>query len=381
MRVLFLLDEIFATRERPLIERLEVGLADDGVRIVRAVPDTLGDTAPGGFFVETASFALKGLALSRKSRARRLVDLVRGNEKRPIDIVHVMGGAAWLFAADVARLVGAPLALELWRTGLAPRAKALRALLTPTTRLAALCPDDGTVQELQAAGLGDIASLTPWGVHIPEDERSVLPPDLAASIVVVGSGRDARALITAMEGIAKAIPSSNDARVCIDADAARRARLWPVLERLGLTERCSLIEGIESRRDLALMSDVLLVPEALGEHRTIILDAMGAGMAVVAAPDRCVSWLIDGTTAKLVRNPHGSGAHAPSPTADDWDAAISQILLNPEAGRALGHSAREYVREHRRASAHVAAVMAAYASLTGAETPNEAGPAQGQRVP
>ncbi|MCC6833323.1 MAG: hypothetical protein IT200_18460, partial [Thermoleophilia bacterium] len=99
MRVLFLLDEVFATRERPLIERLEVGLADDGVRVIRAVPDTLRDAPPGGFFVETASFALRGLVVSRRARAQRLLDQVGTGPDKPIDVIHAMGGAAWAFAA------------------------------------------------------------------------------------------------------------------------------------------------------------------------------------------------------------------------------------------------------------------------------------------
>lgn len=373
MRVLFILDEVFATRERPLIERLEVGLADEGVRVVRSVPETLHDAPAGGIFVETATFNLRGLVVSREARARRFLERVRGSDDRVIDIVHALGGSAWAFAAMVARLAGAPLALEVWRAGLAGRARAVRTALGGVTPLLLLCPDESTRKEFDAAGLGEMARLTPWGVHVPELERSPFAADVATSLFVVGSGRDAGAFAAAMEGVSRAIPQSSDAHLYIDADAARRARIWPVLRRQGLTERASIIDGLEARRDLSLMGDVLIVPEALGEHRTIMLDAMGAGMAVLAAADPRVSWIVGGVTARTVGGGAEPGAPARPATADDWARAVREVVMVPATGRALGASARAYVQENRRASAHIAAVMGVYASLTGASTAGSIG--------
>ncbi len=373
MRVLFLLDEVFATRERPLIERLEVGLADEGVRVVRAVPDSLREAQAGGFFVQTATFTLAGMPLSRQARVRRLLDQVSGADDRPIDVVHVMGGAAWGFAATAARLAGAPLVLEVWRAGLAGRVRAVRTALGGASPLIALCPDEGTHGELGAAGLGDIARVAPWGVHVTERERPAFSADVATSIFMVGSGRDARAFSACMEGLVRAIPNSSDARVYLDADAARRSRLWPVLRRLNLTDRVSLIDALEARRELVLVGDALLVPEAVGEHRTIVLDAMGAGMAVLAAYDARIAWMLDGVTARLVGATVPAGAPPGPASADAWADAIRDLVLNPEAGRALGRSARVHVQEHRRASAHVAAVMGVYSSLAGATTAGSIG--------
>jgi len=373
MRVLFLLDEVFATRERPLIERLEVGLADEGVRVVRAVPDSLRETQPGGFFVETATFTLAGMPLSRQARVRRFLEEVSGASDRPIDVVHAMGGAAWGFAATAARLAGAPLVLEIWRAGLGGRVRAVRTALGGASPLVALCPDEGTQKELEGAGLGDIARLAPWGVHVTDRERPAFSADVASSVFVVGSGRDARAFAACMEGLARAIPNSSDARVYLDADAARRSRVWPVLRRLNLTDRVSLIDALEARRELVLMGDALLAPEALGEHRTIVLDAMGAGMAILTAYDARITWIIDGVTARQVGVPVPAGAQPGQPSPEAWATALRDLVLNPEAGRALGQSARAHVQEHRRASAHIAAVMGVYSSLAGAATAGSIG--------
>ena len=47
MRVLILADGLFATRERALLSRLEVGLADEGVRVVQATPEDVPASAAG----------------------------------------------------------------------------------------------------------------------------------------------------------------------------------------------------------------------------------------------------------------------------------------------------------------------------------------------
>lgn len=360
MRVLLILDEVFATRERPLIERLEIGLADEGVRLVRALPDTLDDPPSGGLFVEVAGYASRGLALSRRARARRLLERVSPGVDRPIDVVHALGGAAWAFAAEVATLAGVPLLVEAWRAGLAARIKSIRAALPEAIALRALCPDEHALSELASEGLSGLARATPWGVLAADEDRAILPPDIAPALVLVGSGRDSRAMTIALEGLVDAIPPSSEARLFIDSDAARKARLWSAISRLGLSERTSLVPGLEAHRELTLLGDVLLVPESLGEHRTILLDAMGSAMAVIAAADPRISWLIDGVTACIVG---GSGT---PPGPPEWAEAIRRTVLAPDLGRALGCSARGHVRENCRATAHISAVMAVYDEVTAA---------------
>ncbi|MCA9288671.1 MAG: hypothetical protein KDA05_08805 [Phycisphaerales bacterium] len=356
MRVLFLVDGSFAARERAMLERLHVGLADEGVRIVHAVPQTLDDVPASSFFVETVGYALRGLRFSRRSRAQQLVDRIVGGPDRPIDVVHVFGESAWWLGLEIARLCGAPLALEAWRAGLVGRVRSLRASAAGGVAVGVMCPDGAGVAEYEQAGLGDAAIPAFWGVHVQEDERSILGEAVAASIVVAGSGADAKAMASAMDGVARALGPSNDARLVVDAGAARRAGLWKVLQQRGLTERASLIEDVEANRALVLYGDVLLVPEALGERRTIVLDAMGAGMAVLAAGDPHGSWVVDGETGRVVRTDADAGAA--------WGEAVAGVLGDVGRARALGRRAREVVGERFRASGQVAAVMAAYERLT-----------------
>ena len=82
---------------------------------------------------------------------------------------------------------------------------------------------------------------------------------------------------------------------------------------------------------------------------------MAHGMAVVAATDPKVSYLIDQTSAKLVM------LHS----AEGWATAINQMLDTPAQADALAASALTHVRQHHRVYDQVRGVLDAYATLTG----------------
>lgn len=88
----------------------------------------------------------------------------------------------------------------------------------------------------------------------------------------------------------------------IDADAAGHASVGPVIARLGLTDRVSQVPNIDADRLPALQADALIVPEAVGEHRSIMLDAMASGVLVLAHEDPLVGMLRDGQTSLCVRH-------------------------------------------------------------------------------
>src|SRR5213595_3029987 len=97
LRVLILADEFFASRERGLLTRLEVGLADEGVRVIHAVPEGTKTEAPGGVFSRVLTYSPKTLILTRSLAVRKLgraiADMDETEEPGDIDIIHVFGGS------------------------------------------------------------------------------------------------------------------------------------------------------------------------------------------------------------------------------------------------------------------------------------------------
>lgn len=356
MRVMILADDFFASRERSLLARLEIGLADEGVRLIHAVPNTHGD-APVGVYSKTITYSPRTLALTRPLAVRSIARGVRELDERgedEVDLIHVFGGSAWLLGQDLAAELDAALILEVWRSGLVPRARELRRQGEAEPLL--LAPDETIERALVDGATGELTvRLATWGVHAPPMPRPPAPADRARTIMVVGSGRDERSLLAAIEGIGQAAKQRGDVLIFCDAVAARRADVWPLARKHGLLDRLTLIEELEARRDLLLEGDVLVLPEAKGEQRTVLLEAFGAGMVVLAARDPMVSALRDGQTARLIEKPE--------PAA--WRDAVLSVLGDPMQLASLTRQAHEFVRQYRRASDHVRQVLSAYEWVAG----------------
>lgn len=345
---------MFASRERTLLARLEIGLADEGESVLQALPRQVLATLEPGVFARSLAYSTRTFFLTRRLAVRRLAQSVRDilrDEVGGIDVVHVFGGSAWGLAGELAGELKAALAVEVWRFGLCERA-AREWDFGGGGAPALFAPDAVTERELRRLAPRAQVFAAPWGV-LPADAREVLLPERAVSVMMVGTGRDGAAFAAALGGVVAAAKGTPDLLIFCDADAARRADLWKVARKLGVLDRLSLIEDLEARRDLVLEGDVLVHPEAAGEQRSLLMEAMARAIPVVAARDPRVSVLVEGTTARLVAGEQ----------AGQWEAALRGLLTDVAGARALGASARAVVREQRRASAHVKAVLSGYGSL------------------
>lgn len=354
MRVLIVADELFASREQALLSRLEVGLADEGTRVIHAIPRAAASYAPGDMISRVLEYKPRKLGFAVDAEARRMaanLSSLQSAESETPTVIHVFGGGAWGIGASLARRFNAILAVEAWRCGLAERAR--RLAMQAGLRVLFLAPDSSIERELgQPDGSAEQLTIRPcrWGVIAPTVPNSVLEPGRAAALMMVGTGRDVRAFTSALQGIALALREVPDALVFCDSQAARRSNLWALARKLKFEHRLSLIGELEGRRDLVMHGDVLVQPEAGGEQRSVTLDAMAHGMLVAAAEDRNVSSLVDGMTARLVK----------TPTAEAWSAVITDIFKGRDRARSLGNAARAFVKDQRKASAHVRSVLDAY---------------------
>lgn len=349
MNALLITDAPFARREAALLSRLETGLASEGVRVVRAVP--AGFPGVGSADVRTIEYQDRGPGLTRGLRAAQLAAALAGSRRSgegPVDVVHALGD--WPMAVEVARRLGAGLACEVWCAALCPRAAAA-AGRGPALLLA---PDQAIERALFRQGVGTSVRVTPWGVPVPAQPARILERGRTAGAMVIGAGADRPAFAAAIEGLARAIQDKPEVMVFIDAAAARAAEVWPLVRRLGLESRITLAPDMEALRRLTLTGDVLILPEARGEHRSLVLDAMAAGLAVVAAADPMVSHLADRRTSRLV-----AGADVPL-----WADTLREVFDDTQATRSMAASARQFVSEQHRVGNHVGLVLDAYEWLT-----------------
>ncbi len=334
--------------------RLEIGLAGEGVRVVHAIPLGVSGASEQGLFSQTISYDGQPIPFGDRFRVRRLareLDELAGDTPQPLSVIHVFGGACWSLARLLADRTGAALALEVWRTGLATRAG--HAPWSGLKDAVFLAPDPAIERSLRNAGASTVRAA-PWGVHVGSSCRRILTDDRLPGIMVIGGGRDTAATSAVLEALAAARKKAADFMVFMDARSARRAGAWGAAERLGLLDRLTLIDELEGRRELLLHGDLFIHPDRAGEQRSILLDAMGAGMAILAAADPNVSFLQEGRTCRLVR----------SPDTKAWTDAVVDALTDREGSRRLGRSAWEFARADRPAARYVQAVLDAYSWLT-----------------
>jgi len=357
VRVVVVADRLFASRERELLSRLEIGLADEGVRVLQALPEEGATPDPGsqasGVYTASVTFPARGLPFTTGIRARRLAhrleEIDSGADDSPVDIVHVFGGSLWPFGAALAEACGAGLALEVWRAGLIDRTGSITSAAPKDILF--IAPDPEIERSLRQRGVPTRSAI--WGVHAGDPPAPKLVAGRAPTVMLIGAGNDPRAMRAALEGVANCVRSHPDMLIFADALAARRADLYSVATQRGILANLSLIEEIESRRDLLVQGDVLLLCEGNGEQRTIVLEAMAHSMIVLSVEDKYCDYLRDNVTAKIVR----------PATREAWATALGALLDDPAAARRVGESAREFVAKQRRASDHVRSVLEAYSWL------------------
>jgi len=371
MRVLLIADTHFATHEHAMLRRIEVAAAEDGRRVVLAHPDTTPAPAPSPFASHIAYPSREWRSIKKltaRARASALgsalesLDLPSPTSEgadRPIDVIHALGDGCWPIAFALADLLSVPLCADVH----SPRAlaeavhiHAARSRRGVDSPVAWLAPDAPALARLQSALPAARARLAPWGVFLPPSPSRALarPKDVAISLVIAGSGADPAAARSLLAGLASLPSDAPSTLLFLDSSfLSHRHSLYRDIRALNLLDRLSIIDNLEGHRAIALRADVLLLPEALSLHNTLLLDALAAPLAIIAAADPAIEALTASEGPVLLT----------SPTPADWTEAVLALLKDPEGARHRALKGRPYIERDRQASAHTRAVLAAYEAL------------------
>lgn len=357
MRIAMLFDHDVAMREHRLIDRIVVALASEGQRIVRIVPQTVReDLAASGAPATVVIMPPAGPVTTRRQRAAIIAEAVREADRDAAsapNIVHVWSPRLVRVGAALASIWGAGLALEVWSTRASDAAARLKSSgVTPVCLVA----DPELARRMAARHPAIPLRTTPWGVHTPPAPRTLFAPGVRPALVIAGARGDVAGVGALLTGLKALVEQRPDALAFMDAGIARRSGAWALARRLNLTSNLSLIAQLEVNREPALQADALLVPGTAGEVRSIVLDAMAQGMAVLSPADASLSALSE------------TGAMVPVvPSREGWTRALLELAHHPDEARRHAPGGWRYVREHRRASAHLQSVLDAYTWMTSAD--------------
>lgn len=347
-----------------MLRRLEFGLAGEGVSVIQALPDTATDLSDSGLFAQSVVYPTKSPWFMERWRTRQLLEAIRESDAgmpgadRKIDLVHVFGEGAWGLASRTARELGCPLVVEVWAAELVGRAAAIPNSVREEVPVALLAPDRHIEQALRREDAGLPIRFVAWGVHCPGQVNASPASKHAIGVMVMASSHPNRETLEAFRGICAAAKRQERAMIFADSAGVHESGAWTVVEEVGVLDKVTLVPRMEATRTLVLRGSILVDPEASGQQRTIVLDAMAHGMGVIGLRDPMVSYLRDGQTAVLL------GEAGPA----EWAAALETLIVDRERAKRLGESAREYVAANHRMSTQVASVLDVYERLLSGET-------------
>ncbi len=371
MRALLMPEPGFAQRERALLRRLAAGLADEGVRVLHAVPSERlpqGVSAGSslGVFATDIGYEDRGLPLTGGLRARALLaDASRVPVGTGLDLVHAWGRPLWDMAWRISEGARCPLVLEVWSgeqaigavSWVTPKARGGDA---HAARVWFSAADDRLADRLRAtlpATHVPRVVACPWGVHAADELRAQATASPGATrLLALHTGSnpcDLRPLLSAVREAA----AQHDIALVLDHASAQRCDAWAIARQLGVQARLSVVPGDLQAWDPVLACEALLLPASAGEQSGLTLAMQGAGVPVLCAPDALASNL----------SAESGGAHVVTPpTTEGWARALARVLGDAREAHAIGEQGRRHIAHMRHVSTWVQGVVKLYDRARGA---------------
>mgnify|MGYP006278833865 FL=1 len=321
---------------------------DESVRAVPIVPHAALPYALD-LFGEQVRFIDSPLPAVTSLRLRLLVSQVRPFD---VDLVHVLDCRLARPAASAARSLGVPMVCSCWSLddahAIAGRGDAAT-VTVPTQAMADQLDRDGS-------GAASVIEHVPPGTPRLDD----LPEPLAdvqqsLCVLVIATGQPSDPVVGLLRAIAAVRDSLGPVQVFIYCTQTGTHRLWKIAQKLDLLGLVNLVNTDPGSQRLLMRSDVIMIPEALDYHRSIVPMAMASGRPIIAAANPLADYLVDGQTARIAADVSERG----------WTGHLERLIDGSRELRTFGEQARDFAREHFGVSAFIRRTLDAYRRATG----------------
>ena len=359
MYVVMIIDEERLAHEGRMLDRVCAELIKEEIEVSRIVPDDLPPEQAEQIesdiqFTSQIEAPMAVPPWMRRIRAERLAEDL--GSATP-DVIHAVGQGAWRAGMDLAGEIDRPVALDVWSMGLARRAPRGRG----AGRVAAyLVPTKPILKAVHRRRIDpDLVSLIPLGVNVPQQARQVLTDTSEEiAVAIIGSGRDVAAYRALLTGLARSVRDFPQLQICMELRGRHAHDIWRHAQRLELLGNISAVRDAAPHAALIAECDVLIIPERYGEVRSIVLEAMASGVAIIASEDPALEALVGDETATVVREP----------SAVQWATELRRLFADPDRARALGAAGRELVMVRHRVQDQIAALVATFRKVLSGDT-------------
>lgn len=351
MNVVLLADTAWLEEELHSLQHLVIGLVDERVRVIQAIPED-APAPPDTLTCRRVHWRESRWAEMNRWRLVRMDDALQGLEPT---LLHCLTSRLWRPAVELADEMSVPVILgAVAHEALGRVDRALRD--ADPNRVAFAAGTEPLANALrQRVDAAIVVEHVPIGAHASEESHGCRGAESLCGIVS-GDGKMDEHYESLLQGLAEIVAENPQTQFFFEGQATDQHELWRYASKLDLLANISMIPRRLGHRELLLSADVMLHPQPLGMARTITLEAMAHGLAVIAHHDPWLDYLQDGQTAWVLQDPKPA----------DWKRSLQRVIDEPHAAEEIGEKARQWVRHGHLVSDQIAKVLDLYRRVTGA---------------
>jgi glycosyltransferase involved in cell wall biosynthesis len=268
---------------------------------------------------------------------RVVLGMIRNDlERQPPDLIHVQSRRMQSHGAWLARELELPYILTV-HDYLSPRER-LRIDRTYGRRVVAVSQSVKSELLLQAHLSSELVTVIHAGVEIPSDEdlRPVLSPEKLPVVGTAGPLEAVKGLPFFLGAAQRVLAENPRVQFLIAGAGPEEQNLRRLVRELDIVEAVTFVPNLYDFSTALEAMDIFCLPSLRQGLGTIMLDAMGRGIPVIATGVGGVFSVVSDNETGLVVPPSNSARLA---------ERILELLNDPLKARALGTKGRELVRE------------------------------------
>ncbi|MBC8309126.1 MAG: glycosyltransferase [Phycisphaerales bacterium] len=322
-------------QEHAMLNRIVVGLVNDGDQVIRIVPSTTDDESTYEKAVSLAKRISTPMPVSRLLRNVRCEELILQLGKNDIDGIIAFGKDAQQVALDISPHVDAPVLREVISMRQAKQVKKS----SKVWRWLAATP---SIERCIAQRVG-------------EERVALVPLAAATSNAIESAESESNCCITILDAasnfkstklILEALQTKKDIHVFVELTGRHQHKIWKVIKELKMLDRVTCLRDMAALRSLIVQSDVVLVPSQTMPVRTVLLEVMLASIPIIAAKIDGFDMLIDEETALIVD--------------ESWEEPLQRIFEDQILAKRISEAGAHLVATQYASSTQIAAFEASF---------------------
>ncbi len=281
--------------EYAMLNRLVVGLMNENMHVIRCLPKHIAEqfdaTSHSAGLSEGLYFNMPCSFIERSSRRREVVDQMASHHTNAI---VAFGRDAEQLALDVKKQLDIPICIELTS-------------LAQASHIRHSQPVDAWLAPTHAVFRESILRVSKERViYAPIGTQKILirdhePANVRCIIVLDASGNPHQT-----EVLLRQTKHLEDLHIFLElSERNHNKRIHQIIKSQNIEQRITCLGNASELRALIPSADALILPNAKMQLRSIVLEAMSAGVPIVCTPNDGYDMLIDDETALFVTGQYG----------------------------------------------------------------------------